>query len=281
MRSLLVIAHLTLKEAVRRKIALASLVLGLLFLLVFNIGFHFITNEVASHPEPGQQIDLVLNQMYNFLFLAAMYASNFMVIVFVTLITADTLSGEISSGVVQVTVTKPITRWQYVIGKWLGNAGLLACYMLLLIGGSTLGIYLQTAYVAPGIIEGLGLLYLNGLLVMTLALALSSSLSTLATGGTVFGLYGVAFIGGWVERIGSMLKNQTAINVGITSSLLMPSEAIWNLAANRMTNQLANSFGATPFSFALTPSPMMIAYTFAYLLAFIGVAVWNFNHRDL
>jgi Cu-processing system permease protein len=281
MRSILVIARLTFKEAVRRRIALASLILGVLFLLVFNIGFHFITNEIASHPEPGQQIDLLLDQIYNFLFLAAMYASNFMVIVFGTLVTADTLSGEITSGVVQVTVTKPIARWQYVAGKWLGNAGLLACYMLLLIGGTSLGIYVQTAYVAPDIIEGLGLLYLNGILIMTLALALSSSLSTLATGGTVFGLFGVAFIGGWVERIGSMLKNQTAIDIGITSSLLMPSEAIWNLAANRMTSQLASSFGATPFSFALTPSPLMIIYTVVYLIGFLSLALWNFAHRDL
>ena len=255
--------------------------MGILFLLVFNIGFHFITNEIASHPEPGQQLDVLLDQIYNFLFLAAMYASNFMVIVFGTLVTADTLSGEISSGVVQVTVSKPIARWQFVVGKWLGNAGLLACYMLLLIGGSTLGIFIQTSYVAPNILEGLGLLYLNGLLIMTLALALSSSLSTLATGGTVFGLFGVAFIGGWVERIGSMLKNQTAMDIGIISSLLMPSEAIWNLAANRMTSQLASSFGATPFSFALTPSPLMIVYTVIYLVGFLGIALWNFSHRDL
>ena len=279
--TLLVIAQLTFKEAIRRRIAVASLVLGGLFLLVFNIGFHFITAEIASHPKSPQQVDLLLEQVYNFLHLAAMYAGNFMVIVFGTLITADTISGEINSGVVQVTVTKPITRWQYVIGKWLGNAGLLGVYMLLLDGGSILGIFIQTGYSAPHILEGMGLLYLNGLLVMTLALALSSSLSTLATGGTVFGLFGVAFIGGWVERIGSMMKNQTAMDLGISSSLLMPSEAIWNLASNRMTNQLASSFGATPFSFALTPSPLMIAYTLVYLFGFLSLAVWNFTRRDL
>ncbi len=208
------------------------------------------TADIIAHQSSVERERLLLPQIYNFLHLAAMYATNFMTIIFATLITADTLSGEIVSGTIQVTVAKPIFRWQVVIGKWLGNSLLLALYFLLLAGGTVVGIWAQTGYTAPNLGQGLLLLYLNGLLVMTVTLALSASISTLATGGAVFGLFGIAFIGGWIERIGNVFNNQTAMNVGIVSSLIMPCEVIWNLASNLMTNKLANAFGATPFSFA-------------------------------
>lgn len=281
MNAIGILARLTFKEAIRRKIALASILLGIAFLLVFNIGFHFMTIELVRSPMRGVQTSVWLEQVYNFLHLMAMYAANFMAIVFSVLISADTLSGEISTGTIQVTAAKPIYRSGIVLGKWIGNAGLLLCYLILLAGGCVLGIWLQSGYVAPRVLEGLGLIYLNGLLVMTVALAFSSVLSTLATGGTVFGLFGVAFIGGWVERIGSFLSNQTAIDIGIVSSLIMPCEAIWNLASNRMTSTLATAFGATPFSYALVPSPAMIVYTGVYLVVFILSTVRNFARRDL
>jgi hypothetical protein len=77
------------------------------------------------------------------------------------------------------------------------------------------------------------------------------------------------------------MNNQTAMNVGIVSSLIMPSEAIWNLASNLMTSPLAAAFGATPFSYARNPSPLMIAYTFLYLAGFLAFALANFHKRDL
>jgi Cu-processing system permease protein len=112
-------------------------------------------------------------------------------------------------------------------------------------------------------------------------LAVSSTFSTLATGGTVFGLFGISFIGGWVERIGALLDNHTAVNLGIFTSLLMPSESIWNLAANRMTNPLINTLNASPFSSASVPSPLMVGYTIAYLILFLLIAIRQFSKRDL
>ncbi len=281
MKAVFILSQLAIKEAIRRRIAVASIVLGVAFLVIFNIGFHYLTADIASHQTTAERARVVLPEMYNFLLLAAMYATNFMTIIFATLITADTLSGEITSGTIQVTVAKPIYRWQIVVGKWIGNAVLLALYFFLLAGGSALSIWIQTGYTASNLASSIGLLYLNGLLIMTVALACSSTMSTLATGGTVFGLFGIAFIGGWVERIGNFLSNQTAMNVGILSSLIMPSEAVWNLASNQMTSPILTTFGATPFSYARTPSPLMIVYTGLYLAGFLAFALVNFSRRDL
>lgn len=281
MNIIFTLARLTFKEAVRRRIMVASLVLGLAFVLLFNVGFYYITKEIANNPSPRIEESILLNQVHNFLHLAAMYASNFLVTVFAVLISADVVAGEIGSGVMQVVASKPIHRFQIILGKWLGNASLVGSYLLLLVGGCTLGIYIQSGYVAPNILTGIGLLFINSLVLMTISLSLSTSMSTLATGGVVFGLFGLAFIGGWVERIGAIFENQVAIQIGILSSLLMPTESMWNLASYQMTEKLASSFGATPFSSGLLPSPMMVIYTLAYLIAFLAIGIWNFTRRDL
>jgi hypothetical protein len=56
---------------------------------------------------------------------------------------------------------------------------------------------------------------MESVLIMTITLMLSAAFPALATGGIVFGLYGLSFIGGWVEEFGAMLQNDTAIKVGI------------------------------------------------------------------
>lgn len=282
MKHIWVIASLTFREAIRRRIVMASGILGIAFLVVYSLGFHYITAEFLNSQSSMHNAERYIHQMFNFLHLASMYATNFLTIATAALITADSLAGEISSGTIQTLLAKPVRRFQIVLGKWLGNAGLLAAYILMMAGGSSLSIYLQSGYVAPNLLMGIGFLFLNGLLILTITIAFSSRISTLASGGTIFGLYGLAFIGGWVERIGYTINNQTAINVGIISSLLMPSEAVWNLAAYKMTSPILIALGPiSPFSVGSPPSNWMIVYTFLYLFVFFAYAVHTFSTRDL
>jgi len=62
------IASLTFREASRRKILLAALLLGLLFLAVYGLGFHFITLEL----EKDMPRMIELNEIRNFLLMAGM-----------------------------------------------------------------------------------------------------------------------------------------------------------------------------------------------------------------
>jgi ABC-type transport system involved in multi-copper enzyme maturation permease subunit len=201
------------------------------------------------------------------------------------LVSADTLAGEITSGTIQTLASKPIARFHIVLGKWMGFALLLAAYLVLLAGGVMLSVYLQSGYVMRHIAAGLGLMYLEALLVMTLSLACSSTFSTLATGGIVFGLYGISFIGGWVEQIGAALKNQTAVNVGIISSLLVPAEVLWKRASYEFTSTLLRSlssgFNAGPFSVLSIPNASMIGYAAAYMAAMLAIGMYRFKIRDL
>ena len=276
------IAALTFREALRRKIVLAALILGVAFLLLFGTGLYFIQQEFTQASARFRPPSAAMRiQALNVLFLAGMYVVNFLCIAISALITADSLAGEIQSGTIQAIITKPIRRSELVLGKWLGNAGLLIMYLLLLGGGVVAVVWGMTRFTANNWLAGLGLIFFNCLIVMTLTLAFSSTLSTLATGGAVFGAYGLAFIGGWVERIGTFLNNQTAANLGIFSSLILPSDAIWSKASGLMSSALMNVTGVNPFTSGAEPSTLMIVYAALYLLAALGIAIRQFGKRDL
>ncbi len=288
MKPILILARMTFREAIRRKIVLAGLVLGVCFLIIFSVGFYMITMELehaagnvnAITSEQGME-RIARIEGTNMLLLAGLYAVTFLSIAMAALLGADTLAGEINSGTIQTIITKPIRRSAVVIGKWLGYAGLLALYLVLMAAGAMLSVYLQSGYAAPHWLAGLGLIYLETLLVMTISLMCSSAFSALATGGIVFGLYGLAFIGGWIEQFGSLLQNQTAVKVGIITSLIVPSESLWRRAAYEMQSPISGALGMSPFGTISVPSLLMIGYAAVYLVAALALAVRIFQRRDL
>lgn len=284
MSAISIIARLTFREAIRRRIMLAGLVLGIAFVILYSIGTHFIFEQIAESSAERMPSEMAANivnaEATNTFMMMGLYAATFLSIAMAALLGADTLAGEINSGTVQTIATKPIRRSDIVLGKWLGFAGLLGLYVLLLCGGIFLSVFLRTGYTPQNLLTGLGLIYMESILIMTITLMLSSAFPALATGGIVFGLYGLAFIGGWVEQFGAVLQNPTAIKVGIITSLIIPSESLWKRAAFEMQAPITGSFGS-PFTTTSIPSPLMMGYTFLYLVLVLFIAVRIFQKRDL
>lgn len=283
MKNIQILARMTFREAIRRRMVLTGLVLGICFLIIFSIGFRMI-NAAAfqATSRAGETAGRVLQKEgINVLLLAGLYAVTFLSIAMGALLGADTLAGEINSGTIQTIVTKPVRRSDVVFGKWFGFATLLGLYVILMAGGTVLSVWIQSGYIPLHLPAGLTLIYLEALLVMTVSLTMSSFLSGLATGGVVFGLYGLAFIGGWIEQIGSILQNQTAIKIGIVTSLIIPSEALWRRASYEMQTPLSGALGMTPFSAVSVPSGLMIGYAVLYLGIALWIAINIFQNRDL
>ena len=285
MSAMFVLAKLTFREAIRRRILLAGFALGISFLLIYSIGLHFIliqVRNVAASNAPSQGTANVLNvESQNTFLMAGLYAITFLSIAMAALLGADTLAGEINSGTIQTIATKPIRRADVVLGKWLGFAGLLGLYQILMTGGAVLSMLIQAHYAPDNLIKGIVLIYLEALIIMTITLMCSAYFPALATGGIVFGLYGLAFIGGWIEQIGAVLHNSTAVQIGIITSLIIPSEALWRRAAFEMQTPLAGVLGISPFGASSVPSPLMIVYAVFYLALTLVCAVRIFQKRDL
>ncbi len=291
MKNVWTLSRMTFREAIRRRIVLTGVVLGLCFVVLFSLGFHFIITQVhhaaaaavdsGNIPAANSLGNVASVETENTLLLAGLYAVAFLSIAMGALLGADAFAREIESGTIQTIVTKPVRRAEVVFGKWLGFAAMLGVYFLLTAGGTVLSVFAQTGY-APGHLPvGLALIYFESLLIMTVALMCSSAFSALATGGIIFGLYGLAFIGGWIEQFGAILQNQTAVKVGIVTSLIIPSEALWHRAAFEMQTPLAEVLRMSPFGTISVPSVLMVVYAVVYLLVILFLAVRIFQARDL
>jgi Cu-processing system permease protein len=279
MQHVLIITRLTFREARRRSLIWIGLVLGGLFVAVFAVGFYFAHKDFARNSSAGLGSTVAL-QFSSFFLMAGLYVINFLVIMITVLTVVGTISGEIGTNTIHAIAAKPLRRWEIVLGKWLGHAIMLAIYAVLLSSGVIAAVYFISGYLPPNALIGIAILVLESLAALSVTLLGSTIFSTLANGVMSFMLYGLAFVGGWVEQIGSLLDSQAAVDIGIVSSLLMPSEALWRFAAAQMQGGGLMSQITSPFSAISRPTPAFVAYAGVYVVGTLVAATLVFRKRD-
>jgi Cu-processing system permease protein len=272
-----IIAAVTFREAGRKKILWMALFAGIAFLLLFGTGLHF---QVAAFEEQHLTA-FIRKQTFSGILMVGMYAINLLVVVMTVLMSVDTLSGEIASGTIQAVAAKPVRRWELLCGKWLGLAGMLTLYIFIMVVGLNELTRLMTGVTARHIVQGFGLIWLESMLLLSLALFFGTSFSTLTNGVLVLGLHGLAFLGGWIEQAGALTKTPKVVDIGIIASIVMPSEALWRRAVFEMQAPLTTALSFSPFSGISVPSLAMICYAALYTGLFLALAVWRLNQRDL
>ena len=278
MNALITILHLTLHEAARRRILAATLIGAAAFLVLFGTGFHFVAKHVEH--EVGQSV-LRQRILLNFLTLAGLYATHFLTLMTAVLLPVDTLSGEIATGVVQTVASKPVHRSSIVLGKWLAFSLVAVAYFAVVAGGVLAIARAIGHFTPPGLALGLPLMALEAVVYVSLSIAGGARLATVTNGILVFGLYGIAFIGGWVEQVGALAGNLPAQNVGTVASLLMPTEALWQRAAYYMQPTVMRDLHMTPFSPASLPSAAMVWWAGTYALLALVSGIQAFRKRAL
>lgn len=274
----LTIARLTFIEARQRRLLWVAALLAVAFLCIFAIGFYFMHRDISR--SMGNDVSSIM-EPNSFFLMAGLYVVNFLVVMLAVLVSVDTIAGEVASGTIHTIVTKPLRRWEVVLGKWLGLAIMLSIFTLFMAVAMIAIVWRIADYVPPNPVQGVALMVLVGIIMLSLSILGGSRLATLTNGVTIFMLYGLAFIAGWIEQIGAFLRNSTAVDLGIIISLIMPSEAMWKRAAYLMQPPLYRDLGVTPFSSASAPSDAMVVYTVIYVVVVMAVAIRWFQRRDL
>ena len=129
-------------------------------------------------------------------------------------------------------LSKPITRTEYMLGKFLGLALMLIIFSLFLIG-AVLGLNLLMAgevlyhFKLISIIKGALIYFLIPLTLLSLVFYLSTILKPLATGIVVIMNFMLGIIGGFLEQIGMVINKQELVDMGILASLFSPVDSIY------------------------------------------------------
>ena len=277
MNPLWVIASITFREAARKKILWTALVVGLGFLMVFGAGLYYQMADFRTGSVPP----FLRYQVLSAMLMVGLYTVDLLAVVMTILTSVDTIAGEIASGTIQAIATKPVARWQVLIGKWAGFLAMLAIYVAAMFGGTLAAGYWIAGVVLENPVRGGLLVYLECLLALTATFLMGTWFSTLTNGVIVLGLHGLAFLGGWLEQMSGFAQGSGLVTLGVVSSLIMPTEAIWRRAAFLMQPPLAGALQFTPFANISVPSGAMVGYAGFYLLVMLVLAIYHFQRRDL
>ena len=277
MRNVITVAHLTLVEARRRRIVIAGAVCALTFLIVFCAAMVFAERELGA----DATVSFIERQgALTAVMLVGFMAANFLAVMFAILLPIDTLSGEIDSGVMETLASKPIERSQVVVGKWLGHLILAAAYLLLVSAGILAAMRVVAGFIPSGVAHALPLLLLEIALSLTVSVAGGARFSTVTNGIASLGVYGVAFIGGWIEQIGAFGGIASLRTIGILASLISPADSLWRLAAHSMQPEILRATGVLALG-ASTPTPLMVWWAAGFTLLTLLYAVHAFRRRAL
>jgi ABC-type transport system involved in multi-copper enzyme maturation permease subunit len=272
-----IMAAITFREAARKKILWTALLAGAAFLLVFGIGLQFQVGDFRHSSVPP----FLRYQVISAMLMIGLYTVDLLAVVMMTLSSVDTIAGEITSGTIHAIATKPVPRWQILIGKWLGFVGMSGVYVALTFGGAIAEGYWIGGVMAQHPLRGGLLIFLECVVAVSVTFLFGTWFSTLTSGVVTLGLLAVAFLGGWLEQMSGFTEGSRLAMVGIISSLIMPSEAIWRRAAFEMESPLSGALQFSPFADVSIPSGAMIGYAVVYLLIALAIAVYHFGERDL
>lgn len=287
-----VIAKLTFREALRRKALYGALALTIAFLALYAWGTGYIVRELDEGLPQGLArlasqggVDVRLLAIGELL-LAGLYAVSNIAGLLAIFMAAGTISQEVEQGTLQSIISKPVSRVDVVLGKWLGGAAMLATYVAIT-GVLAAGIvYWRAGYLPTQLPLGLLLLMLKTTLLYSLTMVGSATVPAITTGIVMLIVYVVANVTGMIEQVGVAIGSETMVRIGVIASLLIPSDALWKMGASLVQPPnplpaLGIQMSLGPFGVVNPPSVWMGVYGLTYTLLALGLAALIFSRRDL
>jgi Cu-processing system permease protein len=301
--SALVVARWTVLEARRRRLLLAGALLSVAFVALFVLGFALLyrtqQRDLLEAQAQGTGPAAALNAreellaMSTILVILGLYGVQFLAALLGLFLGVASVSPEIDSGALHAVLARPLSRLQYLMGRFLALAGLLTAYVVVMSGALLLTARIVAGYRPGDVTRVVGLMVLQVLILLAVSLLGSTVLPTLANGVVMLVLFGLAWLGGIIGFVGTIPPgNELLANLGTAVSLLLPADAVWRGASYHVLPPsflVASSFAGgggddvvgIPFGSTTPMAPAMLAWALAYPVACLALAVAAFRRRDL
>jgi ABC-type transport system involved in multi-copper enzyme maturation permease subunit len=282
-RTVLTIAALTLREAARRRVLLAVAVLTLLLLALSWWGFSRLAAESGEGTLTSGEARLTGSVMLNLV----MFGFSLIAALGTAFLAGPTLAGETESGIALAVLARPIRRADFLLGKWLGLAAFGSGFVVVAGLAQCLVVRQTVDYWPPDPAVALALLAAQAILLLTLAVLLSTAISPMASGVVTVGLFGATWIAGVVGGIGASLGNASVERVGTISRMLLPTDGLWRGAMHAFQDPSAivefgaDEAGAFPFLSVSGLTPAYLAWAAVWVAMIWGLAAASFLRKNL
>jgi ABC-type transport system involved in multi-copper enzyme maturation permease subunit len=278
-RTVLTIAALTLREAFRRRVVLALAVLTVVLLVLSGWGFSRVAAETLTSGEARLTASIMLNRvMFGFSLIAALGTA---------FLAGPTLAGETESGIALAVLARPIRRSAVLLGKWLGLVGFGTGFVVLAGLAQCIVVRATVDYWPPQPAVALAYLAAQTVVLLTLALLLSTSVSPMASGVVAVGLFGATWIAGVVGAIGGSLGNAAVARVGSISRMVLPTDGLWRGAMRAFQDPSAlvemggSDAEAFPFLSAAPLTATYLVWAAVWVAMIWALAAASFVRKDL
>jgi ABC-type transport system involved in multi-copper enzyme maturation permease subunit len=282
-RTVVTIATLTMREAARRRVVLALAALTIVLLALSGWGFSRLAAESGTSTLTSGEARLTASILLNLV----MFGFSLIAALGTAFLAGPTLSGETESGIALAVLARPIRRSAFLLGKWLGLVVFGSGFVVLAGLAQCLVVRATVDYWPPQPMAALALLAAQTVVLLTLAVLLSTSISPMASGVVAVGLFGATWIAGVVGGIGKSLGNEAVARVGTVSQMLMPTDGLWRGAMHGFQDPSALvQFGGTdvqafPFLSIAPLTPVYLAWAVVWVAMVWGLAAASFSRRDL
>jgi ABC-type transport system involved in multi-copper enzyme maturation permease subunit len=198
-----------------------------------------------------------------------------------------TLAGETESGIALAVLARPIRRTEFLLGKWFGLVVFGTGFVVVAGLAQCLVVRQTVDYWPPDPAIALALLAAQTILLLTLAVLLSTAVSPMASGVVTVGLFGATWIAGVVGGIGASLDNPSVERVGTVSRMLLPTDGLWRGAMHAFQDPSALiEFGtddveAFPFLSVASLTPTYLLWIAVWVAMIWGLAAVSFLRKDL
>ena len=295
--NVLVVARWTVLEARRRRLLLAGVILSVAFVALFAVGFALLYHAQERSllsvqaqgiaPPGGLDVREELLAISTILVVLGLYGVQFLAALLGLFLGVASVSPEIDSGALHAVLARPLSRLEYLMGRFLALAGLLTAYVLVMSGSLLVTARIVAGYQPGDVSRVMGLMILQVFILLAVSLLGSTVLPTLANGVVMLALFGLAWLGGFIGTIPP--GNELMANLGTAVSLLLPADAVWRGASFHVLPPsflVASSFTngedvGLPFASTAPIAPAMLVWALVYPVACLTLAVAAFRRRDL
>ena len=277
-----IIARLTLREAFRRRLLWVLVGLTALIVVLTWWGFGRIA-ESSPITGPVQilgisQVTVMLAFMFSFvLAMTAVFAGS------------PAIGADIESGLLLAVLARPVRRSDVLLGRWLGLAVVLVGYALVAGYLELAAVVAATGYVPAEPLVGPVYLAGESLVLLTLAIVISTRVASVAGGAIAVVAYGLAWMAGVLGGVGEAFDNTILRNVGVVARLILPSDVLWRGSAGALspTDSVltaggvnANLYRFSPFS-GTAPSLPWLAWCVIWILGALALGIVLFRNREV
>ncbi|WP_405112536.1 ABC transporter permease subunit [Paenibacillus sp. FSL K6-1217] len=290
------ILAMTWKEMLRKKV----MMLTLLLTLVFLIAFWFVADTVGTNDQGAGTLandSGLFTQFINGAFILSLgFFFGAFVIAFLAIFSSfSVIAGEAEQGVMQALLPRPLPRWKWYCGRWLGFVTLGTIYAFILF---TAILLITSAHAnVPRDVAVLTKSFLLFASVVPLLISVSmlgsGLFSALGNGVFMTMLYGAGFLGGMLDKVsGSLRLEEDGLKVlnnltGIIS-MIMPADTlqrrmIVELFSMKDLNGLVsmNSGALSILNISSFPSNTFIMYAVGYTVIIFALGLLRFQRKDL